>query len=86
MSTDIQKSFADRVTGKFATNSYFNIPPYLKYVDTLPRETWMSENRRQSEICIVINDKSQGSTAKQLSCDGLFHYKFIIQFASERIF
>jgi len=39
MSTDIQKSFADRVTGKFATNSYFNIPPYLKYVDTLPRET-----------------------------------------------
>jgi len=31
----------------------------------------------------VINDKSQGSTAKHLCCDGLLHYKFIIQFAGE---
>jgi len=46
----------------------------------------MSENWRQSERCIVINDKSQGSTVKYLSCDGLLHYKFIIQFAGERIF
>jgi len=46
----------------------------------------MSENWRQSEICIVINDKSEGSTAKHLSCDGLLHYRFIIQFAGERIF
>ena len=45
----------------------------------------VSENRHQSEICIVINDKSQGSTAKHLSCDGL-HYTFITQFAVERIF
>ena len=42
----------------------------------------MSENWRQSEICILINDKSQGCTAKHLSCDGLLHYKFIIQVAS----
>jgi len=34
----------------------------------------------------VINDKSQDSTAKHLSCDELLRYKFIIQFASERIF
>jgi len=34
----------------------------------------------------VINDKSQGSTAKHLRCDGLLHYKFIIQFAGERNF
>jgi len=27
----------------------------------------MSENSQQSEICIVINDKSQGSIAKHLS-------------------
>jgi len=46
----------------------------------------MSEKWRQSERCIVISDKSQGSTVKHLSCDGLLHYKFIIQFAGERIF
>jgi len=40
----------------------------------------MSENWRQSGICIVINDTSQGSKliAKHLSWDGyLLHYKFI---------
>ena len=42
----------------------------------------MPENWQQSEICIVINDKSQDSTAKHLSYDGLLHYKF----ASERMF
>jgi len=46
----------------------------------------MSEKWRQSEICIAINDKSQDSTAKQLNCDGLLHYKFITHFASERTF
>ena len=43
----------------------------------------MSENWRQSEICIVINDKV--STAKHLSCDGLLRYNYITQFAGERI-
>jgi len=37
----------------------------------------MSENLRQAEVCIVINDKSQDGTAKHLSCDWLLHYKFI---------
>jgi len=32
----------------------------------------MSENWRQSEICIVINDKSQDRIAKHLSCDPNF--------------
>jgi len=40
----------------------------------------------QSEICAVTNDKSLGTVAKHLSWDGLLHYKFIIQFAGERIF
>ena len=40
----------------------------------------MSENGQQSEICIVINDKSQDSTAEHLSFDGLLQYKFITQF------
>ena len=46
----------------------------------------MSENWQQSEICIVINDKSQNSTAKNLSYDGLLHYKFVSHCAGERIF
>ena len=47
----------------------------------------MSENWTQSEICIVINDKSQDrpSTAKHLSGDGLLHYKYVIQFDGESI-
>jgi len=44
----------------------------------------MSENWRQSEICIVINDKSQYSTAKHLSYDELLHYKFVTHCAGER--
>ena len=35
---------------------------------------------------IVINDKSQGSIAKHLSCDGLLRYKYMVQSAGERIF
>jgi len=46
----------------------------------------MSENRRQSEICTVNNDKSQCSTAKHLSYDGLLHYKFVAHCVGERIF
>jgi len=36
--SDFQNSFAGRLSGKFATNSYLNIPSHLKYVGTLPRE------------------------------------------------
>ena len=46
----------------------------------------MSEKWRQSEICIVINDKSQGSIAKHLKNDELLYYTFITQSAGERIF
>jgi len=45
----------------------------------------MPENWRQSNMCIVINDKSQGSAAKHLSCDGLLNSKFIIQFAGAKV-
>jgi len=41
---------------------------------------------RQSEICTVINDKSQGSIAKHLRNDELLYYAFITQFAGQRIF
>ena len=36
--------------------------------------------------CIVVNDKSQDSTAKHLSYDGLLYYKYVIQLAGEIIF
>ena len=39
MLTDFQNSFTGRLTGKFATNSYLNIPPHLKYVATLHRHS-----------------------------------------------
>ena len=46
----------------------------------------MSENWQQSEICIVINDKSQDSADKHISYDGLLHYKFVNHCAGKRIF
>jgi len=38
MLTDFQNSFTGRLSGKFAANSYLNIPLHLKYVATLPCE------------------------------------------------
>jgi len=35
---------------------------------------------------MAINDESQGSIAKNLRCDELLYYTFIVQFAGERIF
>jgi len=42
----------------------------------------------QSEICIELNDKPQGSIAKHLRCDELLYYTFrpINQSAGERFF
>jgi len=45
----------------------------------------MSEKWDQSEICIVINDKSQGSIAKHVRCDELLYYTVITQSAGKRI-
>ena len=38
-----------------------------------------------SEIRIAINDESQGNIAKNLRCDKLLYYTFIIQSAGKRI-
>jgi len=46
----------------------------------------MSEKWRQSETCIVINDKSQGSIVQHLRNDELLYYTFITHSASERSF
>jgi len=45
-----------------------------------------SEKWHHSEIHIAINDESQGSKAKNLKCDELVYYTFIINSAGERIF
>ena len=46
----------------------------------------MQKKRHHSEIRIAINDESQGSIAKNLRCDELLYYTFIIHSASEKIF
>ena len=51
--------------------------------------TWWNmnvEKRHLSEIRVAINDESQGSIAKNLRCDELLYYTFIIHSASESIF
>ena len=45
-----------------------------------------AEKRHHSEIRIAINDESQGSIAKNLRCDELLYYTFIIRSLGERIF
>ena len=46
----------------------------------------MSEKWHHSDIHIAINDESQGSIAKNLKCDELLYYIFIVHSAGERIF
>jgi len=58
-------------------------------ISTTPYITLWNINvkkRSQSEICIVINDKSQSSIAKHLRNDELLYYTFVTQSAGERIF
>jgi len=50
MLTDFQNSFTGTLTGKFATNSYLNIPPHLKCVATLLCEISMFKNRNAQEV------------------------------------
>ena len=44
------------------------------------------QKNSQSEICLVINDKSQSSRADHLRNDDLLYYTFITKSAGERIF
>jgi len=45
-----------------------------------------AEKWHHSEICIAINDETQGSIAKNLRCDELLYYTFVSHSAGERIF
>ena len=83
MLTDFQHLITLRLNDKFATNSYLQIPPHTKYVATLPCEISVSEKWRQSEIHIVINDKSRGSAGKHLSWGGIFHTNLSFNFMTK---
>ena len=45
-----------------------------------------AEKWHHSEVHIAINDESQGSIAKNLRCNELLYFTFIIHSAGERIF
>ena len=45
-----------------------------------------AEKWHHSEIRIAINDESQSSIAKNLRCEELLYYTFIIHSAGKRIF
>jgi len=78
------KFFTTRLGSKFATKSCFNIPPRFKHVATLLCEHMNAEKWHHSEICIAINDETQGSIAKNLRCHELLYYTF--HSVGERIF
>ena len=46
----------------------------------------MQKKLHHSEIRIAINDESQGSIAKNLRCDEVLYYTFIIHSAGEKFF
>jgi len=58
MLADFQNSFTGRLSGKFATNIYLNIPSRFNYVATLSREIFMfkkspcSRNYRIKLFCV----------------------------------
>ena len=45
-----------------------------------------AEKWHHSEMCIAINDESEGSIAKHLRNDKLLYYTFIVHSVGERIF
>ena len=63
MLTDFQNAFTLRLSGKFTTNSYLDIPRSLSYVATLPCEISRLENRHPQEV-IEANGRVRLSQSK----------------------
>jgi len=57
MLTDFQNSFTVGLSSKCVMKWSLKIPQHLKRVGTLPCETQMSENWRQSETNVLFNHK-----------------------------
>ena len=61
--------------------THLNIPPHLKYVATLPCEICQKTGSNLKYLLwLMINDK-----VVYQAFDVLIHYKYVIQFAGERI-
>jgi len=65
MLTDFQNSFTVRLSGKFATNLYLNIPPHINCVATVHYllKYLCSKNRHPQEV-IEANDHVRLSHSK----------------------
>jgi len=75
MLTDFENSFADRLSGKFATKIYLNISPYLKYIATLPLKYICSNNGYAQEV-IEANCHVKLSQTKKL-----FQYICLVKYS-----
>jgi len=63
--------FTVRFSSKFAAQYLLKIPQHLICVATLPCETSMSKNNRQSQTNAVINDKLQGTVVAYFKFGGI---------------
>jgi len=63
--------FTVRFSSKYAARNLLTISPHLICVATLPRETLMSENKRQLQTDAEIKDKLQGTVVTYLRCGGI---------------
>ena len=75
MLTDFQNCFTGRLTGKFAANSYLNIPPHLKGVATLP-----------CEISMFKKSQCSRSKSSKLPCETSPTQKTVLKKLSGKIF
>ena len=74
MLTDFQNSFASRLSSKFATNSYLNIPPRLKYVATLPCEISTPCSEKSDTLVFPYTSRSFWTNFMKLSANIVSEY------------
>ena len=70
-SQPIFEIFSLTFSSNFAAKFFIKDPPHLICIATLPCETLMSENERQSQTNAVINNKLQGTVVTYLRCGGI---------------
>ena len=66
MLTDFRNSFTGRLSGKFATKSFINIPPHLEYVATLKEgkgSPYSITERRVPELIPVLGSQPAGGVS-----------------------
>jgi len=85
MLTDFHNSLTARLSGKFVTNAYLNIPPHLKCcVAILPCEISIFKNRHAQ---VVIEAKCRVRLSHSKNCfTNLSGKMFIILFTNKKMF